>query len=61
MEYAAEIESFDDAFDRLFRIAYRSAYRLLGSREDAEDVAIDAPTRASLHWRTVRTGACQPF
>ena len=55
MEYAAEIESFDDAFDRLFRIAYRSAYRLLGSREDAEDVAIDALTRASLHWRTVRT------
>jgi RNA polymerase sigma factor (sigma-70 family) len=55
MEHAAEIESFDDAFDRLFRIAYRSAYRLLGSREDAEDVAIDALTRASLHWRTVRT------
>jgi RNA polymerase sigma factor (sigma-70 family) len=55
MEHAAEIGSFDDAFDRLFRIAYRSAYRLLGSREDAEDVAIDALTRASLHWRTVRT------
>ncbi len=55
MEHAAEIESFDDAFDCLFRIAYRSAYRLLGSREDAEDVAIDALTRASLHWRMVRT------
>ena len=55
MEHGAEIESFDDAFDRLFRIAYRSAYRLLGSREDAEDVAIDALTRASLHWRKVRT------
>jgi RNA polymerase sigma factor (sigma-70 family) len=53
MEKAAETESFDDAFDRLFRIAYRSAYRLLGSREDAEDVAIDALTRASLHWRKV--------
>lgn len=55
MEHAAEFESFDDAFDRLFRIAYRSAYRLLGSREDAEDVAIDALTSASLHWRKVRT------
>jgi RNA polymerase sigma factor (sigma-70 family) len=55
MEHAAETESFDDAFDRLFRIAYRSAYRLLGSREDAEDVAIDALTRASLHWRKVHT------
>lgn len=53
MDHAAETESFDDAFDRLFRIAYRSAYRLLGSREDAEDVAIDALTRASLHWRKV--------
>ena len=55
MDHAAEIESFDDAFDRLFHVAYRAAYRLLGSREDAEDVAIDALTRASLHWRKVRT------
>lgn len=53
MGQPVETESFDDAFDRLFRIAYRAAYRLLGSREDAEDVAIDALTRAALHWRTV--------
>jgi RNA polymerase sigma-70 factor (sigma-E family) len=46
----AEDETFDDAFDRLFQIAYRAAYRLLGSREDAEDVAMEALARAALRW-----------
>jgi RNA polymerase sigma-70 factor (sigma-E family) len=48
---AAEDETFDDAFDRLFQIAYRSAFRLLGSREDAEDVAIEATARAAIRWK----------
>jgi RNA polymerase sigma-70 factor (sigma-E family) len=47
----AEDETFDDAFDRLFQIAYRAAYRLLGSREDAEDVAMEALARAALRWQ----------
>jgi RNA polymerase sigma factor (sigma-70 family) len=46
-----EDEKFDEAFDRLFHIAYRSAFRLLGSREDAEDVAIEALARAAIRWR----------
>ena len=57
MNYEAERESFDDAFDRLFRIAYRAAYRLLGSREDAEDIAIDALVKASLRWKALRPSA----
>jgi len=43
-------EHFDDAFDRLFRVAYRAAFRILASREDAEDVAIEALARASARW-----------
>jgi RNA polymerase sigma factor (sigma-70 family) len=48
---AAGNETFDDAFDRLFHIAYRSAYRLLGSREDSEDVAIEVLARTALRWQ----------
>lgn len=44
-------EHFDDAFDRLFRLAYRAAYRILASREDAEDVAMEALARAADRWR----------
>ena len=57
MNDESEKETFDDAFDRLFRIAYRAAYRLLGSREDAEDIAIDALVKASLHWATLKPSA----
>jgi RNA polymerase sigma-70 factor (sigma-E family) len=51
--------SFDDAFDGLFRDAYRVAYRLLGSREDACDVAQEALARASLRWSRL-TGRGDP-
>ncbi len=54
MEPGGGAENFDDAFDRLVTTAYRAAYRLLGSREDAEDIAIEALSRASLHWRKIR-------
>jgi RNA polymerase sigma factor (sigma-70 family) len=50
--------SFDDAFAALFRHAYSVARRILGSRPDAEDVAIEALARANLHWRRIGT---QPF
>jgi RNA polymerase sigma-70 factor (sigma-E family) len=48
--------SFDDAFDGLFRDAYRVAFRLLGSREDADDVAQEALARASVRWSRVVGG-----
>jgi RNA polymerase sigma-70 factor (sigma-E family) len=51
--------SFDDAFDGLFRDAYRAAYRLLGSREDASDVAQEAHARASVRWSRL-TGRGDP-
>jgi RNA polymerase sigma factor (sigma-70 family) len=45
--------SFEDRFDELARLAYRVAYRLLGSRPDAEDVAQEALARAAVRWRKV--------
>jgi RNA polymerase sigma factor (sigma-70 family) len=45
---------FESAFDGLFRIAYAAAYRILRSREDCEDVAIDALARASIRWRSIQ-------
>jgi RNA polymerase sigma factor (sigma-70 family) len=50
--------SFDDAFAALFRHAYSVADRILGSRSDAEDVAIETLARAHLHWRGI---ASQPY
>ena len=49
--------SFDDQFDDLWRIAYRVAFRALGVREDAENVAQDALVRIGLRWRTVSSYA----
>lgn len=46
--------SFGAAYQGLFRSAYRVAYRLLGSRHDAEEVAQEALTRALARWRSVR-------
>jgi RNA polymerase sigma factor (sigma-70 family) len=52
--------SFEDAFDQLAGIAYRVAYRLLGSRPEAEDVAQEALARAFARWRRVR-GHAEPW
>jgi RNA polymerase sigma factor (sigma-70 family) len=59
-DVAHDDESFDAAFDRLFRVAYKSAYRVLRSREDSEDVAIDALAKASVRWRSIR-GHADPW
>ncbi len=45
--------TFDGEFDRLFRRAYSVAYRVLWSREDAEDVAIETLAKASLRWSSI--------
>jgi len=42
---------YDERFDELAGIAYRVAYRMLGSREDARDVAQETMARAFAHWR----------
>jgi len=43
-------EGFDLAFERLYHLAYRVAYRILGDRGDAEDVAQETMARAAARW-----------
>jgi RNA polymerase sigma factor (sigma-70 family) len=47
--------SFDDAFDTLFPQAARLAYKVLGHRAAAEDVAAEALARALANWARVST------
>jgi RNA polymerase sigma-70 factor (sigma-E family) len=44
---------FEEAFPRLFADAYRVAYRLLGQRSEAEDVAQEACARTYSRWSSV--------
>src|SRR5271165_5522984 len=42
--------SFELAFADLYRLAYRVAFRILGDRPEAEDIAQEALARAALRW-----------
>jgi RNA polymerase sigma-70 factor (sigma-E family) len=47
------VTAYDDRFGELYRCAYRVAFRVLGDRPEAEDVAQEALARAFLAWRRV--------
>jgi RNA polymerase sigma-70 factor (ECF subfamily) len=47
------MDSFSAEFDGLYAKAYRLAYRILGERAEAEEVAAEACTRAYSHWRRI--------
>ena len=50
-------ESFTAAFAGLYSSAFDAAYRLLGNRQEAEDVAQEACARACVRWnRLTRNG-----
>jgi RNA polymerase sigma-70 factor (sigma-E family) len=42
--------SFELAFEGLYRLAYKVAFRIVGDRPEAEDIAQEALARASLRW-----------
>ena len=44
---------FEEAYDSMRRSAYRAAYRLLGERTVAEDIAAEALARAYSRWSSV--------
>ena len=44
---------FEEVYDSMRRSAYRAAYRLLGERTAAEDVAAEALARAYSRWSSV--------
>jgi RNA polymerase sigma-70 factor (sigma-E family) len=49
--------TFEEVFPRLMRDAYRVAYRLVGDREEAEDIAQEACARVFSRWSSVRDHA----
>ncbi|HVT21861.1 MAG TPA: SigE family RNA polymerase sigma factor [Mycobacteriales bacterium] len=53
----AAAPTFEEVFPVLIRDAYRVAYRLLGDRSEAEDVAQEACARAFSRWSSVRDHA----
>jgi RNA polymerase sigma-70 factor (ECF subfamily) len=48
---------FDDEFDELTTLAYQTAFRILGSRVEAEEVAQDTMVKAYVRWRKVQRHA----
>jgi DNA-directed RNA polymerase specialized sigma24 family protein len=46
---------FDDEFTDLAALAYRVAYRILGDRSSAEDIAQESLARAYLRWTKIST------
>ncbi len=46
-------EGFEEAFSALYPKARTVAYRILGNRQDAEEAAAEALTRALVSWRRV--------
>lgn len=53
-------DRFDDAFERLAVVARRVAFRILGNRADADDVAQEALARAYARWSSV-AGHAEPW
>jgi RNA polymerase sigma factor (sigma-70 family) len=49
----ARVAGFEESFEPLRRLAYRVAYRLLGQRPAAEDVAAETLSRADSRWSSV--------
>ena len=49
--------SYDQRFDALATLSYQVAYRMVGSREDARDIAQEAMARAYARWPRVRDKA----
>jgi RNA polymerase sigma-70 factor (sigma-E family) len=49
--------SFDERFDELARLAHRVAFRIVGDREEAGDIAQEALVRAYARWPRVEARA----
>ena len=50
-------DSFDSRFPDLLALAYRVAYRILGDRDEASDIAAETLARAYARWGSVEDGA----
>jgi RNA polymerase sigma factor (sigma-70 family) len=48
---------FEDEFDDLAALAYRTAFRIVGTRAEAEEIAQETMSKALVRWRRVRRHA----
>lgn len=46
-------ETFESAFTAMYAIAYRVAYRMVGSRDEANDIAQETLARAAERWSRI--------
>ena len=53
------MQTYDDNFGALYRIAFRVAYRILGSQAEAEDIAQDTMAKAYSRWWRIRPEAAR--
>jgi len=53
------MQTFDENFAPLYRIAFRVAYRILGQQAEAEDVAQDTMAKAYSRWWRIRPEAAR--
>ncbi len=53
------MHTYDDNFGALYRIAFRVAYRILGSQAEAEDIAQDTMAKAYSRWWRIRPEAAR--
>jgi RNA polymerase sigma factor (sigma-70 family) len=53
VDEAGGSESFERHFDELFAVAIKPAWRLLGDRQEAENVAAEVLARALVRWKTL--------
>lgn len=53
------METYDENFGALYRIAFRVAYRILGQQAEAEDVAQDTMAKAYSRWWRIRPEAAR--
>jgi len=53
------MQTYDDNFRALYRIAFRVAYRILGEQAEAEDVAQETMAKAYSRWWRIRPEAAR--
>jgi len=53
------MQTYDDNFGALYRIAFRVAYRILGQQAEAEDVAQDTMAKAYSRWWRIKPDAAR--
>jgi len=53
LPWSLGLDDFDEQFDRLYSRAYGVAFKILGDRGDAEDIAQESLARANVRWTRV--------